>query len=439
MCLLFIALVAGSIDFAIPLPTPGEQRLPPTSVFDEPVSRATFHALWCVAVVLAWRGGANATAEQPAPARLPPRAERSPAERAEAAKALRAIYRRDPADWPPPTVDPGVAWQELALLPDVEHPAANPASAAKITLGKTLFFDARLSASGKLACVSCHAPTLGWADGRAVSEPRGATPARNAPTILNAAFQPVLFWDGRAASLEAQAEEALANTFEMEADETHVVSVLSRSTSYRRLYDAAFPDEPITLAGVVKAIACFERTVVGGESRFDDFLRGNEAALSDEELLGLDLFRRDARCMNCHHGPTLSDGRFHDLGLSFYGRTNEDPGRHAFTDDPHDMGRFRTPSLRHVSATEPLMHTGMFRLRGVLAMYNAGMATLRRQDFERDDPLFPTKSPLLRPLGLSKQDLADLEAFLRTLEEPRAAGRPPNLPSLDEPAVTASP
>lgn len=403
------------------------------------MSRAIVHALWCVAIAVAWRGGVTGAAEPPAPARLPPRAERSAAERAEAAKALRLIYRKDRADWPPPTIDPGVAWQEIGLLPDVDHPASNPATAAKITLGKTLFFDARLSPSGKLACVSCHEPGLGWADGRAVSEPRGATPARNAPTIYNVAFQPTLFWDGRAASLEAQAEEALANTFEMQADERHVVGLLTRSSGYRRLYEAAFPDEPVTLAGVVQAIACFERTVVGGESRFDDFLRGNDAALSDAELIGLDLFRRDARCMNCHHGPTFSDGRFHDLGLSFYGRSIEDPGRHAVTDDPHDMGRFRTPSLRHVSATEPLMHTGMFRLRGVLAMYNAGMVTLKRQDFEQADPLFPTKSPLLRPLRLSKQDLADLEAFLRALEEPRAAGRPPDLPPLDEPAVTAGP
>lgn len=369
----------------------------------------------------------------------PTRPERTPAERTAAVRTIRAIYGKDPTAWPAPTVDPGVEWREIGLLPAVDHPAANPASHAKIALGKTLFFDARLSTSRKLACASCHEPTLGWADGRAISEPRGSLPARNAPTILNVAFQPALFWDGRAVSLEAQAEEALTNRFEMESNADHVEALLERSAGYRRLYGEAYPDEPITFANVIKAIACFERTLVGGESRFDEFLRGNDAALSDAELLGLDLFRRDARCMNCHHGPTFSDGRFHDLGLSFYGRSNEDRGRHAVTDDPQDVGRFRTPSLRHVSRTEPLMHTGMFRLHGVLAMYNAGMVTLKRQDFERDDPLFPQKSPLLRPLGLSKQDLADLEAFLRALEEPRAGGRPPALPALDDAAVSAGP
>jgi cytochrome c peroxidase len=177
---------------------------------------------------------------------------------------------------------------------------------------------------------------------------------------------------------------------------------------------------------------------VGGRSRFDVFLRGDAAALSDVELLGLDLFRREARCMNCHHGPLLSDGRFHDLGLSFYGRSNEDLGRHGITKVASDMGRFRTPSLRDVTGTAPLMHTGMFELAGVLNMYNAGMVTLKRQGFHKNDPLFPVKSPHLKPLGLNRQDLADLAAFLGALEEPKRRERPPTLPEIDEAEVTAA-
>ena len=156
-----------------------------------------------------------------------------------------------------------------------------------------------------------------------------------------------------------------------------------------------------------------------------------DAALTDAELIGLDLFRREARCLNCHHGPTFTDGRFHDLGLSFHGRSNEDLGRHAITKDPADKGRFRTPTLRNVTRTAPLMHTGMFELRGVLSMYNAGMVTLKRQPYERNDPHFPVKSPLLKPLGLNKQDLADLTAFLGSLEEPKRRVRPPAIPGLD--------
>jgi cytochrome c peroxidase len=190
---------------------------------------------------------------------------------------------------------------------------------------------------------------------------------------------------------------------------------------------------------VVEAVACFERTIVSGRSRFDRFMRGDAEALADAEILGLDLFRREARCMHCHHGPTFSDGRFHDLGLSFFGRSNEDLGRHAVTGAAGDKGRFRTPTLRDVTHTTPLMHTGMFELRGVLNMYNAGMVTLKRQPYQRDDPLFPVKSPHLKPLGLNRQDLADLEAFLAALAEPRQRVLPPALPEIEAEPVSGEP
>ena len=385
---------------------------------------------------------ATATAADPAAAaKRPPRPERTAAERAALSRELRAIYGRQPTAWPPPQVDPGVEWRELGHLPEVVHPDANPHSTAKAALGRTLFHDPRLSAGGKTACVTCHEPLLGWADGRRVSEPHGDIPSRNAPTILNTAFMPTLFWDGRAASLEEQAEQALTNPREMAADPDRVVTLVTESPGYRQLYTAAFPGEQPTFAGIVAAIACFERTVVGGRSRFDAFLAGDPAALTDAELIGLDLFRREARCLNCHHGPTFTDGRFHDLGLSFHGRSNEDLGRHAITKDPADKGRFRTPTLRNVTRTAPLMHTGMFELRGVLSMYNAGMVTLKRQPYERNDPHFPVKSPLLKPLGLNRQDLADLAAFLHALEEPKPPSHPPPLPARRavESTVTARP
>ena len=370
--------------------------------------------------------------------RKPPRPERTTAERATAAQLLREVYRGDPARWPAPTVDPGVAWREIGLLPEVVHPESNPLNTPKVTLGRTLFFDARLSGSGKMACISCHEPNLGWADGRVVSQPQVKSPARNTPTIRNAVFQTALFWDGRADSLEQQVEEALTNPAEMAARPNEVVGMLAGSAGYRTLFAEAFPGRPITFARVVEAVACFERTIVSGRSRFDAFLRGG-AALSDAELLGLDLFRQEARCMNCHHGPAFSDGRFHDLGLSFYGRSLEDRGRYAVTKEPGDNGRFRTPTLRDVTRTTPLMHTGKFELDGVLNMYNAGMVTLKRHGFQREDPLFPVKSPHLKPLGLNQQDLADLAAFLGTLEEPKSRERQPKLPEIDAAAVMAAP
>jgi cytochrome c peroxidase len=379
-------------------------------------------------------------AEPAAITRKPPRPERSPAERAAEARRLQEVYRGDPAAWPTPVVDSSVEWREIGLLPVVVHPESNPLSGAKAHLGKILFFDSRLSDSGKMSCASCHEPNLGWADGRAVSLPHGTVPARNTPTIRLTAFQKALFWDGRAASLEQQAEAALTNPAEMAADPERVTRMLNGSAGYRKMFAEAFPGRPITIAAVVEAMACFERTLVGGRSRFDAFLQGDEAGLSDAEILGLDLFRRDARCINCHHGPTFSDGLFHDLGLSFYGRSNEDPGRYGVTGDPRDNGRFRTPTLRDVTQTTPLMHTGMFELIGVLNMYNAGMVTLKRQDYQRDDPLFPVKSPLLKPLGLNRQDIADLAAFLGALQEPEPAARPPSLPRIeadDDASITA--
>lgn len=376
-------------------------------------------------------GASTPVAEAAAPEKKPPRPERTVSERAEAARQLRTVYRREQAAWPAPHVDPGIEWREISLLPPVEHPESNPFNATKAELGRLLFFDRRLSADGKMSCVSCHEPSLGWADGRPVSQPHGRSPDRNTPTIRNVAFQTHLFWDGRASSLEQQVEDAITNPSEMAADRDDVVRLLGSSPGYRQLFEESFPGRPITFAAVVDAVACFERTIVSGRSRFDRYMLGDEAALSDAELLGLDLFRREARCMNCHHGPTFSDGRFHDLGLSFYGRSNEDLGRHAVTGEASDKGRFRTPTLRDVTHTTPLMHTGMFELRGVLNMYNAGMVTLKRQPYQRDDPLFPVKSPHLKPLGLNRQDLDDLEAFLGALEEPRQRVFPPSLPEIE--------
>ena len=389
--------------------------------------------------VLAAGAVAAASAAEPQPAvRKPARPEQTAAERAAAATRLREAYRGVPERWPAPHVDPGIDWREIGLLPDVVHPEDNPFTEAKAALGRTLFHDPRLSAQGTMSCVTCHDPQLGWADGLAVSAPSGKVSGRNTPTVRNTAFQPVLLWDGRAASLEEHAEIALQDPGEMAADPAALERRLAGSAGYRKLFAAAFPGRPITFAEVVDALACFERTVVGGRSRFDAFLRGDAGALSDEEILGLDLFRREARCLNCHHGPAFSDGRFHDLGLSFYGRSTEDLGRFDVTGDPADKGRFRTPTLRDVTQTTPLMHMGLFTLPGVLRMYNAGMVTLKRQAFERDDPAFPVKSPHLRPLGLNSQDLADLAAFLRSLEEPPTLESPPLLPALGDAAVTES-
>lgn len=358
--------------------------------------------------------------------RLKPRPEQTPEELTARTASLRSAYSRSPADWPTPTIDPGVEWVELGLLPPVVHPKDNPPSREKIALGRALFFDPRLSATGEMACASCHDPDLHWADGRTTSFGLGRTQLkRNAPSIMNLGHVESFFWDGRARSLEDQAEQVLLNPQEMDCSEAVLLERIAPLPNYRDAFQEVFGDPEVTLERVAMAIACFERTIVGGRSQFDRFLRGDYTALSDSALRGLDLFRTDARCMNCHHGPLLTDNQFHDIGLSYYGRKFEDLGRYEVTQRPEDVGKFRTPPLRNVANTRPYMHNGLFGLPNALRMYNNGMPTLVPKPEQQDDELFPKKSHLLRPLGLNNQDLQDLESFMEALSEPTLRHRPP--------------
>jgi cytochrome c peroxidase len=364
--------------------------------------------------------------------RTPPRPVLTPDEYARQAAELRRIYARDAAEWPAPHIDDEVRphYRELGLLPPVTFPADNPYSQAKAELGRKLFFDPRLSGSGQISCASCHDPDLGFADGRTVSfghERKELT--RNAPTVSNAAFLSTLFWDGRADSLERQAADVINNADEMHASEEWIRSGIGSIPGYKAGFEAVFGSPEVTLERAAKAIATFERTLTSRGNAFDSFLRGDTEAISDDAVRGLHLFRTTARCVNCHHGPAFTDGRFHNEGLTYYGRKYEDLGRYNVTKDPADVGRFRTPPLRNIANTAPYMHNGLFPLDGVLNMYNAGMPTPRRRPNQKDDPLFPVKSPLLQPLGLNRQDLADLKAFLESLSETRFRLRPPELPA----------
>ncbi|MCA8963758.1 MAG: cytochrome-c peroxidase [Planctomycetes bacterium] len=351
-----------------------------------------------------------------------------------AAATLRAAYSQPPAAWPAATIDPGVAFVELGRAPAPTYPPANPWSKQKQALGHALFFDGRLSGTGQMACASCHDSNLGWSDGRPTSLGHGALAlARNAPSILNSAHGRSFFWDGRAASLEDQALAVFENGREMATSGEALVAKLRSSRGYRAMFAAAFGDEEPTLPRALAALATFERAQASdGSSDFDRFLAGDRAALSDAQVRGLHLFRTKARCANCHHGPLLTDGGFHDLGLSYYGRKRQDLGRHAVTRDPADVGRFKTPSLRNVARTAPYMHNGLFDLPGIVNMYDAGMATLVPSPEQAQDPMFPTKSPLLQKLGLTAGEKKDLLAFLEALTERRRRVSAPQLPPLDD-------
>lgn len=331
---------------------------------------------------------------------------------------LRQVYAQPIAQWPAPHLHEGAVWSELAPLPaHAPAPPDNPGTLEKIALGHRLFEDPRLSRSGQIACASCHDRRLGWSDGRAVSlGHERQTGRRNAPSVAMAAHLQPLFWDGRAATLEQQALHPIQDPREMAFTLEEMEQRLSRSEDYPARFERVFGTRPIQARQVAQALAAYQRTLAPRGSRFDRFLEGRRDLLNDKQLWGLHLFRTRAGCMNCHSGPTLSDGRFHNLGLHFFGRRFQDLGRYEATGDPADSGRFRTPSLRGVSGTGPWMHNGLFTdLRGIVLFYNAGGTSPRPRFAQRDDPLFPRTDPLLQPLGLQQDEVDALTALLEAL------------------------
>lgn len=331
---------------------------------------------------------------------------------------LRRVYALPISEWPAPTVDGGATWQELAPLPDAPPiPPDNPQTPQKVALGKTLFEDPRLSRSGQIACASCHDRQLGWGDGRSVSFGHDRQAGkRNAMNISMAAYSSPLFWDGRAATLEEQALHPIQDSSEMAFTARELERRLNRDADYRLQFQQVFGAKRITMHRVAQALASYQRSLTPRFNRFDRFLEGRRDVLTDQQLWGLHLFRTQARCMNCHSGPALTDNRFHNLGLHFYGRSKEDLGRYRVTGDPADSGKFRTPTLRGLGKSGPYMHSGGFiELRGVVNMYNVGMPRPKPKAGEEDDPRFPRVDPLLKPLDLHKTELEAISEFLQTL------------------------
>jgi cytochrome c peroxidase len=298
---------------------------------------------------------------------------------------------------------------DLGPLPPVPVSADNPQDEAKVELGRKLFFDARLSRDRVQSCASCHDPRKCFSDGR----PRavgfgGRELARRSPSVLNAACNIRQFWDGRASTLEQQAEGPLLDKAEMNMSADLLCARLQAVPEYNRWFQAVFGGSP-TLKNAAKAIAAFERTLITPDGPFDAYAHGDKGALSISEKRGLILFIGKAACAQCHNGPTLTDSRFHRLGLSRRLPGPEDVGRFAVTGKDQDRGAFKTPTLRNVSLRAPYMHDGAFRtLEEVVDFYDRG------------GDVDPQKSPLIFELGLSKQEKSDLIAFLRSL-----TGQPP--------------
>lgn len=339
--------------------------------------------------------------------------------------SLRYLYSLPPDQWPAPFVDPGVYWQELGILPGSPLEGKMDSLRWQIELGKTLFFDTRLSGSNQISCASCHTPQLSWTDGiRKSLGHEQRVNRRNSPSLLNVWFYHRLFWDGRSSSLEDQAFAPINSETEMNSDMPEVIRKLRRNEGYRALFDSAFGKEGINPETMTQALAIFQRTLVGNKSAFDYFLEGKKDALSDEALRGLHVFRTKARCMNCHNGPLFTDNGFHNTGLSAFGTENEDLGRYDNTRKAEDRGKFKTPSLRDVMRTKPWMHDGSFDDMGqVIERYNAGAPP----NFE-SSATAPTNDPLLKKLDLTDREKQDLIAFLQAITADPPAFVLPDIP-----------
>jgi cytochrome c peroxidase len=313
-------------------------------------------------------------------------------------------------------------------LPPVPAPADNPPTAETVALGRALYYDPALSADHSVSCASCHHPDYGFADGKQFSDGvRGQKGTRNSPTTLNTAFFTTQFWDGRAASLEEQAEGPVQNPVEMAHTLKGVEQRLMSYPGYRAAFEKAFGPGHITYAMVEKAIASFERTLLSANSPFDRYYYGHEAkAMSEAALRGLEVFTRadKANCAACHtigrDYALFTDNQFHNIGVGVENQQPTDLGRFAVSRQERDRGSFRTPSLRNVALTAPYMHDGSLKnLKEVVDFYIGG---------GNSNPYLDQR---IKPLDfLSGQERADLVAFLEALtgETPPQSG--PALPAL---------
>ncbi|GAA4888615.1 cytochrome c peroxidase [Flaviramulus aquimarinus] len=349
---------------------------------------------------------------------------------------LRVLYSSgDATAWPKPTLDSLIdkrTFIDIGVLPEITFPKDNTYSKEKVALGKTLFFDPRLSVSGQIACASCHNPELAWTDNttRSFGHDR-QTGGRNSMTILNSGYAHTLFWDGRASSLEDQARFPIGDPLEMNEQLNIAVDKISEIEGYKPLFEGAFGNDSVSLKRIQYAIATFERTIKSPKSKFDKFISGKSDKFTDEEVLGLHLFRTKAQCINCHNTPYFSDNKFHNDGQTLFGTKNEDFGRYNVTKNIDDIGKFRTPTIREVSRTGPWMHNGHFpSLLDIVEFYNLGNPAVIQKKYlgTARDSLIPKPSPFSRKLHLDKTELNALIAFMETLSTPTRRILLPELP-----------
>lgn len=322
----------------------------------------------------------------------------------------------------------------LGPLPPVPFPPDNPITRAKVALGKTLFWDGRLSGNGSMPCVVCHSPDQGWGNGTAISFGYTSNQHwRNSQTIYNSAYYSRNFWDGSAPGLVAQAKAAATGAVGGNGDSAMMEMRLRAVPEYVREFKKVFGTMWPNINDAWRAIAAFERTIVSDPKKvpFDRYMNGNKTAIGAAAKRGLAVFKGKANCIACHNGPLFSDQELHNLGVpqnsvfkkgplyqiafryeiyakgvseSTYRSADHDLGYYFVTKNPKDKGKFRTPSLREIKYTGPYMHDGVFgTLTQVIDFYDRGGGS------------DPNKDARLKPLHLSAAEKRDLLAFLNTL------------------------
>ncbi|HEX7928882.1 MAG TPA: cytochrome c peroxidase [bacterium] len=297
----------------------------------------------------------------------------------------------------------------------VMHPADNTPTPARTLLGKTLFFDPRLSDNQEMSCATCHNPAQMWQDG--VPLPMGAVMkvmSRRTPPLLNLAWGGPYTWDGRAATLEGQALGPITSPAIMNLPADQMVERLRKIDGYALLFERAYPGEKITPKTVGKAIAVFERSLVSGTAPFDEWAAGNANAMSDSAKRGFVVFNTKGNCAGCHAGWRFTDDGFYDIGIP-----GNDRGRGKIVQTVKAMEfAFKTPTLRDVADRAPYMHNGSVpTLEAVVDHYNRGGAVARA-----------TLAPTVRKLNLTAVEKADLVAFLKALTGTVAPVDIPGLP-----------
>ena len=329
----------------------------------------------------------------------------------------------------------------------------------KVRLGRMLFFEPALSGDGSVACSTCHVMGAGWALNSAISRSYpGQSHFRNSQSVVNAAYMGKLFWDGHTRSLETQAPSA-AKGIAGNAKVPMMTARLQMIPEYVEMFTAAFGSIRNPVKDAWRAISAFERTLTSVDSPIDQYLRGDEEALDEMQLSGMDLFNGKARCIMCHNGPLASDEKYYNLGLPrqqlfsdiaknqigfrsqnysagmpeyVFRATKSDLGLYARTHNKEDMGKFRTQPLRFIEYTPPYYHNGVFDdFYEVVEFYNEGGG----DDYVLEDFGFSTKTDRLKPLDLTDDEIDDLVAFLEGFTGPEILIEIPILPQAPERVV----